>query len=126
MGQHTYFYKDRDRYIYEQELNAQISILDTLSDNSFIVDITNELKDIRNELKQLIDEIDNESEFHNIFRCSRRNEDGSYKKPVLLFSLVECYNYINDPLNKIRLSEEWVRELTNFWHKYPKGIVEVE
>ena len=130
MGQHTWFLKSKELYLKQNELYEK---LDSFEECEIYLDDM--------ELYQLnhqIDEIDkeNRAEYHDLFRTSKRNSDGTYTDDVI-FSKAECFEWINNPDNGVSFkntvfdshevemeNKEWaIVELNKFWSEYPDGVI---
>ena len=114
MGQHTWFYADKQ---YKEELDRLWNEIDILEVN----ETGNE-----EEIVSLYEEIDRieklvETEFHDCFRISKRTSNRSYIDDVLL-SRDECMNFIFK--NKEFLYHFDGESLAKFWDKYPNGYIE--
>ena len=85
-----------------------------------------------------IDEIDeqNDTEYHDLFRTGKRNEDSTYTDDVI-FSKKECFEWIDKPENCVsfkntvfdtdeqeKINREYsINKLNEFWDKYPDGVI---
>lgn len=130
MGCHTWFYKDKIL------LNRQLELL-----NKKYMHELGKIYLEYEELMQLDFEIEGirrkiETPYHDLFRTSKRNPDGSYIN-VLLFSFKDCLHFINDPNNKVTFKHTvWESDeqeelnkkksmdlLREFWWNYPDGVI---
>jgi hypothetical protein len=130
MGQHTWFLKSKELYLKQNELYEK---LDSFEEGEIYLDDM--------ELYQLnhqIDEIDkeNDAEYHDLFRTSKRNEDNTYTDDVI-FSRKECFEWIDKPKNLVsfkntvfetdeqeKINREYsISKLNEFWDKYPDGVI---
>lgn len=113
MGQHTWFYKDKDVFDKCQELSRQI---DELEDKGLFDDV-----DFFT-LNYNFDKLDkfNEAEYHDLFRTSKRNTDGTYCDDVIT-SKEQCFSWIKE--NEKYVSNINYQLLNEFWDKYPKGVI---
>jgi hypothetical protein len=130
MGQHTWFLKSKDLYLKEEELNRKLELFE--NDEIYLNDM---------EVYQLNKEIDyieesNDSEYHDIFRTNKRNENKTYIKDVI-FSREECFEWIKNPENCVSFKnsvfdtdeqeninrECAFKDLNEFWDKYPDGVI---
>lgn len=124
MGQHTWFVKSKAVYLEIGELYKQLE-----------EDYTGEFSyNLQVEIDKLEEE--NKTEYHDLFRTGRRNEDGTYID-VTLDSLVETLKYLLDPENKVsfkrtifdtkevelKYQDEALEKLQEFWKKYPEGLI---
>ena len=130
MGQHTWFLKSKELYLKQNELYDK---LDKFENNEIYLDDL-ELLQINTE----IDEIDeqNDTEYHDLFRTGKRNEDSTYTDDVI-FSKKECFEWINKPENLVSFKNcHWetdeqeeinrkycIKKLNEFWDKYPNGVI---
>lgn len=115
MGQHTWFYKDKDIF---NKVDLLYSKLDE-HENGLIYLTDNEVNNIWKEIDELEDF--NKAEFHNCFRTSKRNIDNSHIE-LVLYSKEECYSWINENKEYIyKLNEQYLNE---FWEKYPNGVID--
>lgn len=124
MGQHTWFVKSKVVYLEQEELYKKLE-----------ADYTGEFSyDLQVEINKL--EKENKTEYHDLFRTGKRNEDGTYTD-VTLGSLVETLKYLLDPDNKVsfkrtlfdtkevelKYQDEALEKLQEFWEKYPDGLI---
>ena len=130
MGQHTWFLKSKELYLKQNELYDK---LDKFENNEIYLDDL-ELLQINTE----IDEIDeqNDTEYHDLFRTGKRNEDSTYTDDVI-FSKKECFEWIDKPENCVsfkntvfdtdeqeKINREYsINKLNEFWDKYPDGVI---
>ena len=114
MAQHTWF--SRDKKIYDKIVSIEKRIEDHENDLKFLDDL--EIYQLRSELSDLHKKGD--TEFHDCFRTSKRESDGDYCKDVI-YSEVECDKWLDEnketvyQIDKVRLSQ--------FWKKYPNGVI---
>ncbi len=130
MGQHTWFLKSKELYLKQNELYEKLNSFE--EGETYLDDM---------ELYQLnhqIDEIDeeNNAEYHDLFRTSKRKEDNSYIDDVI-FSRKECFEWIDKPENLVsfkktvfetneqeKINREYsIKKLNEFWDKYPEGVI---
>jgi len=119
MGQHTWFLKSKELYLKTEELYQK---LDAHEGGEIYLDAVDILS-IDYEIDQIRDE--NEALYHDIFRTSKRNEDGSHLDMVIN-SREECFEWINNPDNMVWYcsDEDLCRvQLNEFWDKYPNGYI---
>lgn len=130
MGQHTWFLKNKELYLKEIELHNKLD--DFENDKIYLDDM--EVIQINHQIDEIYEQ--NKSEYHDVFRTSKRNEDKSYIDDVI-FSKKECFEWINNPDNKVSfksvVSDTDEQEKTNreiatkllneFWYKYPNGVI---
>ena len=104
MGQHTWFYKDKELRKKEIELWEKLNSYDsneTMLSPSEIDKIYFELAEVS---------VENKTEYHNIFRTSKRKEDNTYIDDVIQ-SKEECDRLVKDGLvygcaKPLRISKE--------------------
>ena len=130
MGQHTWFLKNKELYLKQNELYVK---LDSFEEGEIYLDDM-EL----HQLNHQIDEIDkeNDSEYHDLFRTFKRNEDNTYTDDVI-FSRKECFEWIDKSENLVsfkntkfetdeqeKINREYsIKKLNEFWNKYPNGVI---
>lgn len=120
MGLHTWFKSDITKY---RELDELYSLIDDKIDYKGItVSFRGEnLSQQQLNYKIYILEQEIDTEFHDCFRTSRRNEDGTYTDDII-YSKEECFKWLEDNINTVSgLNEE---RLNEFWNKYPNGVIE--
>lgn len=130
MGQHTWFQKDKARFVRREELYERLSKFEDdmiYPDDIEVSQITEEINEISKE---------NYAEYHDVFRTGKRETDKSYINDVI-FSREECFNWINDPINKVSFKntafddarqekinkKAAIKLLNEFWDKYPNGVI---
>ena len=130
MGQHTWFAKDKELYIKQNELYDK---LDSFEEGDIYLDDM-EIYQINHQIDEI--EKENKAEFHDLFRTNKRNPDGTYTDDVIL-SRKECFEWISKPENRVSFkstvfdSEEQeeinreysINKLNEFWEKYPDGVI---
>lgn len=130
MGQHTWFLKSKELYLKQNELYDKLDKFE--NDEIYLDDL--ELLQLNTE----IDEIDkqNYTDYHDLFRTGKRNEDGTYTDDVL-FSRKECFEWIDKPENRVsfkhtisetdeqeKINRKYsINKLNEFWDKYPDGVI---
>ena len=124
MGLHTWFVKSKAAYLEQEELYEK---LDNDYTGEFSYDLNVEINRI---------EKGNNAEYYDLFRTSKRNEDGTYTSDILS-SLAETLEWISDPenlvtfrrtvfdtqLQELKYHEEALEKLKEFWEKYPDGLI---
>jgi hypothetical protein len=112
MGQHTWFLKNKDLFLKQNELYEKLN-----SFENFEIDLDDiEVLQIDYQIEQL--ENENEAEgYHDLFRTSRKSED------VVIFSRKECFEWINNPENLVVIHSDARKKLHEFWDKYPNGVI---
>lgn len=130
MGQHTWFVKDKELYLKQNELYDKLDLFE--EGDIYLDDI--EVYQINHQIDEI--EKENKSEFHDLFRTNKRNPDGTYTDDVIL-SRKECFEWINKPENRVsfkntvfdseeqeQLNREYsINKLNEFWEKYPDGVI---
>lgn len=130
MGQHTWFLKSKELYLKQNELYEK---LDSFEEGEIYLDDMEVYQ-----LNHQIDEIykENNTEYHDLFRTSKRNEDNTYTDDVI-FSRKECFKWIDKPENLVsfkntvfdtdkqeKINREYsISKLNEFWDKYPDGVI---
>lgn len=112
MGQHTWFNKSKELYLKSQEIYKKVDD----AENGIIYLDNLELLQLISELDKIYEE--NDTEYHDLFRTNKRNEDGTYTDDVI-FSKEECDKWIKD--NNIIVT--YPDELSKFWEEYPDGVI---
>jgi uncharacterized Zn finger protein len=130
MGQHTWFLKDKELYLQQNELYKKLDSFE--NDEIYLDDL--ELYQLNSEIDQIDKE--NKADYHGLFRTSKRNVDGTYTDDVI-FSSKECFEWIDKPENLVsfkntvfetdeqeRVNREYsINKLNEFWDKYPNGVI---
>lgn len=130
MGQHTWFLKDKELYLKQNELYKKLDSFE--NDEIYLDDL--EIYQLNSEIDQIDKE--NKADYHDLFRTSKRNVDGTYTDDVI-FSSKECFEWIDKPENlvsfkntvfetdeKERVNREYsINKLNEFWDKYPNGVI---
>lgn len=115
MGQHTWFYKDRDKYLKMKELYEKVDKAENYEDGYDELDA----EDFYDEAEKLNEE--NKADYHDCFRTSKRNNDRSYIDDII-FSKKECDEWLKNNKETIyHLDKEC---LDRFWEEYPNGVIE--
>lgn len=112
MGQHTWFRKSKELYLKSQEIYKKLDD----AENGIIYLDDLELLQLNSEVDKIYEE--NDTEYHDLFRTNKRNEDGTYTDDVI-FSKEECDKWIKD--NNIIVTHS--DELSKFWEEYPDGVI---
>lgn len=112
MGQHTWFKKDKTKYLKVQEIYKKLD--DAECGREYLDDL--EINQLSNEADKMHNE--NEAPYHDLFRTNKRNEDGTYTDDVI-FSKEECDKWIKD--NNIIVT--YPDLLRKFWEDYPNGVI---
>lgn len=118
MGQHTWFEKDKELFLKEDELHEKIYLFEKGEiwlDELDLYQINSEIEEIRRK---------NKTEYYNLFRTNKRELDGTYINDKI-FSREECFKWINDKENKVTFEnkEKDIKQLNEFWDKYPNGVI---
>ncbi len=120
MGQHTWFYKDKE--LREKQIELFEKYLDNFDSNETMLS-PSEIDKIYFELAEV--SLENETEYHNIFRTSKRKEDNTYIDDVIQ-SKEECDRWLEENRDTITWEDE-VKDyklLNEFWDKYPNGVID--
>lgn len=127
MGQHTWFYKSRELYEKEKEIDIEIDSIEKLlesSKSSASYLFQREYLCVLNEQSDNLFE-QNCSEFHDIFRTSKRGENNEYCSDVI-YSLQQTLDWIEKEENKVYFNQEKenaIKSLKKFWKQYPDGVI---
>ena len=118
MGQHTWFAKDKNLYLKQQELYKRI-------DNN-VFEKDNEIYWLYKQIDDIESEIDVTKEYHDLFRTGKRNINNSYTDDIIT-SKSECFDWINKDENLVYFNEmtreNVIMRLNDFWETYPNGII---
>jgi len=118
VGQHTWFYRDQELRRKEIELWAKLDAYDNGEiwlDDLELLQINHEINKIRKQ---------NDTEYHDIFRTNKRNEDNTYIDDVIL-SKANCDEWLEENKDLVNWEERINRKLLNkFWEKYPNGAID--
>jgi len=131
MGQHTWFRKDKETYLKLNEIYDKLYKHETGEEWLDDLDILH----LESESSDLYDQ--NETDYHDLFRTSKRNEDGTYTDDVL-FSYEETLKWMEDNKEhvsfshtvfdspeKIEENKKWCfQKLREFWAEYPNGVID--
>ena len=115
MGQHTWFYKEKDDYLKMIELYEKVEKAENYQDGYDELDA----EAFYSEVEKLREE--NKADYHDCFRTSKRNEDGTYTDDVI-FSKKECEEWLET--NKETIYHLNKEGLAKFWKEYPNGVIE--
>ena len=124
MGQHTWFVKSKAAYLEQEELYERL-------ENDYTGEFSYDLNVDINKIEK-----ENNAEYHDLFRTSKRNLDGTYTSDTLS-SLAETLEWISNPENhvtfrrtvfdtqlvELKYQEEALEKLKEFWEKYPEGLI---
>jgi Zn-finger nucleic acid-binding protein len=118
MGQHIWFHKDQNLLKKEVELYKKV---DAHENGEIWLDDL-ELYQIEQELREIT--INNEADYHDLFRTHKRNVDGTYTDDVI-YSKEECDQWLKDNEHLVTWSyeKEYRKLLNEFWEKYPNGAI---
>ena len=98
MGQHTWFLKSKELYLKQNELYEKLDKFE--NDEIYLDDL--ELLQINTEINEIDEQ--NDAEYHDLFRTSKRNEDGTYIDDVIS-SKKECFSLsILHPITQLKLT----------------------
>lgn len=130
MGQHTWFLKDKE---VSNKMNELFLKLDSHDEGEIYLDDIELLQ-----IETLLNSLDetNETEYHDLFRTDKRQNDGSYIEEELT-SLKQTLEWIENPANKVSFKRvysntdeqeqiyrrEAIQQIHEFWDKYPNGII---
>ena len=130
-GQHTWFYKSKGLYLKEKELSSK---LEKFENGEIYLDDLEQLQ-----LNTELDEIGefNEANYFDLFRTSKRSDDGSYID-YAIFSRNECFEFIDNPNNFVSFKnsvhdtdeqeklnqERSIRRLNEFWNEHSEGVID--
>ena len=115
MGQHTWFYKEKDKYLKMNELYEKMNRAENCEDGYDELDA----QAFYHQAKELREE--NESNYHDCFRTSKRNEDGTYIEDVI-FSKKECDEWLENNKETVYYLDK--ESLDKFWEEYPNGVIQ--
>lgn len=120
MGQHTWFYKDKE--LREKQIELFEKYLDNFDSNETMLS-PSEIDKIYFELAEV--SLENKTEYHNIFRTSKRKEDNTYIDDVIQ-SKEECDRWLEENRDTITWEDEIkdYKLLNEFWDKYPNGVID--
>ena len=115
MGQHTWFYKNKELYLKEQEIYSK---LDKYEDGEIFLDDL-DLLALNSEADKINDK--NDAGYHDLFRTWKRDENGYYTEDKI-FSKQECDKWLED--NKDVVGDVNTESLNKFWEEYPNGVID--
>lgn len=115
MGLHTWFHKDRK--LYDEEVNLYRKIDLHESGEDFLDDL--DLLIINNRIDEIFKT--NGAKYHDCFRTSKRNDDGSYIDDVI-YSKEECDKWLEENKDKIYYLDRI--NLDKFWDEFPDGVID--
>ncbi len=117
MGQHTWFVKDRAVY---EDLQKLFEIEDRHESGEMPLNDA-ELMELQRKQDNLHES--NDAGYHDLFRTSKRLDDGVYIEEIIC-SEQECDKWLLDNAGTIyQHSEEYEQRLSEFWRKYPNGVI---
>ena len=130
MGLHTWFLKNKELYLKQEVLFKE---LDKHESGEIYLD-NFELRQIELEINEINEQ--NEAEYHDVFRTTKRNEDGTYTNDVI-FSEKECNQWLKDNAEHVYFRDSVfdtyeevavkkahkLKRLKEFWKKYPEGVI---
>jgi outer membrane protein assembly factor BamD (BamD/ComL family) len=119
MGQHTWFGSNYQKSKIRDEI---AEILDNYESGEIWLDEC-ELDQVNSDYEKIHDEL-KVNEYHDVFRCYKRKENGCYVDDIRLLSLKETLDFINDPSNHCETYEYTIEQLKKFWAEYPDGFIE--
>lgn len=115
MGQHTWFYKEKDKYLKMLELYEKEEKVENYEDGYNELDA----QAFYEESKKLREE--NEAAYHDCFRTSKRNEDGTYIDDVVILSKEDCDIWLENNRETIYSMDR--ESLDKFWEEHPNGVI---
>ena len=115
MGQHTWFYKEKDKYLKMNELYEKMNRAENYEDGYDELDA----QAFYHQAKELREE--NESNYYDCFRTSKRNEGGTYIEDVI-FSKKECDEWLENNKETVYYLDK--ESLDKFWEEYPNGVIQ--
>lgn len=115
MGQHTWFYKDKDKFLKMVELYKNLDKAENWEGGYDELDA----EDFYHQAEELREE--NKADYHDCFRTSKRNEDGTYIDDII-FSKKECDKWLEDNKETVYYLDK--ESLNKFWEEYPNGVIE--
>jgi len=121
LGQHTRF--DSSAEVHEAIIKIEDALYDIIMYHPN-TEQQRELLRVIDRAKQKIS-VETETDYYDVFRTSKRNEDGSYTDDKIT-SKEECFEWINEPNNKVFFpygKERAIEQLNEFWDEYPDGII---
>lgn len=115
MGQHTWFYKDKTLFQEDYGIGEKLDKHETgeiwLDDMEIY-----QLNSRSEEINKL-----NSTNYHDVFRTSKRNLDGTYTDDKI-YSQKECAQWLIDNKETVfYLNQEL---LNKFWEEFPNGVIE--
>lgn len=133
MGQHTWFYKSKEKNDY---LISLYNILD-----GYEIGDNNISEEEYNRISELVDELESDedykdiSELHDYFRSSKRCPNGGYLN-VELSSFEEFLKFVETNEIHITYKDVWgefsankqccISKVKHFFEEYPNGVIEVD
>ncbi len=132
MGLHTRFYKDKVLYEEYKELYDKLDKCENFETYLDDIEIF--------QIDQRISEIEtlNKTEYHDLFRTSKREvSNGEYTLDVI-YSKIECFKWLEDNKDLVsfkntifdsdeeekKLKYNSYKRLKEFWEKYPDGVID--
>lgn len=119
MGQHTWFYKDKQLREKEIELWEK---LDSYERNEIFLNIS-QIDEIHSKIYKLT--LQNKTEYHDLFKVSKRKEDRTYIDDVIS-TKEECDRWLEENKKFVYWSDEKEERslLDKFWNEYPNGAID--
>lgn len=114
MGLHTWFYKNKELYKETIFIYDKLDELEEQGSDDMIL-----FEKYHNRLSE-IDKL-NDAEYHDCFRTSKREPDGSYTTDVL-YSKEECLSWLEENSDKVMDLDLML--VHQFWNKYPNGVID--
>lgn len=116
MGLHTWHFKNAEDY---GKMVALYNKIDRADNDIEYLDEA-DYRRINSEADKLHDS--NEADYHDTFRTSKRQPDGSYTEDVIR-SREQCFKWLEDNKDKVFKDENTDKLLNKFWDEYPNGII---
>ncbi len=116
MGQHTWFYRSKELR------QLEISIYEKIESGGESLNFS-EISELEQKIIEIRDS--NDTEYHDLFRTCKRNEDGSYTEDVIS-SKEECFKWLEENKETVTFNnyEESLKLLNEFWEEYPDGFID--
>lgn len=132
MGMHTWFEKDKVLFLEQRKLYDKI---DSHEREEVYLD-ESELNQLWHRVHEISELNDADYHYHDLFRTSKRNEDGTYTDDVI-FSKKECFTWLeankdfvsfkntvfDTDEQEIENKKRSIKKLNEFWEKYPDGVI---
>jgi len=113
MGQHTWFYKNKELYQKVQQIEAELFKHD---EGEIWLDNYEVLQAESDDLSS-----ENDAGYHDCFRTFKRLSDGQYTSDVI-YSEKECKEWLR--ANEATVYSMDFTSLCKFWEEYPDGVID--